>query len=99
MPGMIVLPCRSITRVAGPVCGAIAAFGPTARMRSPAIAIACAIVNVGSTVMILPFLRMRSAAMVAGAAGACAIADEPEAAAAVAAPARKDRKSVVQGKR
>src|SRR5262245_34818215 len=57
-------------------------------MRSPAIAIACAIVNAESTVMILPFLRMRSA----GAARACATADEPEAAAAVAAPARKLRR-------
>jgi hypothetical protein len=61
-------------------------------MRSPAIAIACAIVNAESTVMILPFFRMRSAATVAGAAGACAMADEPEAAAAVAAPARKPRR-------
>src|SRR5712671_2190720 len=61
-------------------------------MRSPAIAIACAIENVESTVMILPFFRMRLAATVAGAAGACAMADEPAAAAAVAAPAMKRRR-------
>jgi phosphatidylglycerophosphate synthase len=64
----------------------------------PVIAIACAIVNAESTVMILPFLRTRSAATVDGAAGVCATADEPEvmdepeAAAAVAAPVRNPRR-------
>ena len=45
----------------GAVSAAIAASDPTARMRSPAIAIACAIVKRASTVMILPFLSTRSA--------------------------------------
>src|SRR6478735_2639866 len=71
MPGMTALPLRSTTRVAGPAMAAIAASGPTARIRSPAIAIACAIVNAGSTVMILPLVRMRSAGVVPTRAGIC----------------------------
>ena len=63
-------------RVAGPVCAVIAASGPTATMRSPAIAIAWAIVNAPSTVITLPLRSTRSAGprpAVAGVAGfACA---------------------------
>ena len=69
MPGMTALPLRSMTRVAGPAMAAIAASGPTATIRSPAMAIACAIVKAASTVMILPFLRMRSAGLVPARAG------------------------------
>src|SRR6516225_4021205 len=58
---MIVLPLRSRTRVHGAVCAVMAASVATARIRSPAIATAWAIVNRGSTVMTLAFLRMRSA--------------------------------------
>src|SRR5712691_11833366 len=58
---MTALPARSTTRVQGAVCAAIAASGPTAKIRSPATATACAIVDAASTVMTLPFLRMRSA--------------------------------------
>src|SRR5712692_9265174 len=70
MPGMTVLPARSTTRVVAAVCAAIAASGPTATIRSPAMAIACAIVDAASTVMILPFLRTRSAGPRAALAGA-----------------------------
>ena len=56
-PGMTVRPLRSSTRVAGAVCAAIAASGPTARIgrrrsRSPA-----AIEERASMVMTLPFLQ------------------------------------------
>jgi len=47
-----------MTRVHGAVCAAIAAFGPTATMRSPAIAIAWAMLKPASTVMILPPARV-----------------------------------------
>ncbi len=93
MPGMTGRLLRSMMRVAGPACAAIASSGPTARMRSPAMATAEAMVNAGSTVMTLPFLKMMSAAAVAGRADtgcAAAGADTPlasTAAAAVAVPA------------
>ena len=60
-PGITVLPRRSTIRVAGAMCAAMAASGPTATMRSPAMAIAWAIVKAASTVMTLPFLSMISA--------------------------------------
>jgi hypothetical protein len=70
IPGITVLPLRSTRRVAGPVCAAIATSGPTARIRSPEIAIACAIANAASTVMTLPLLSTRSAGIAARAASA-----------------------------
>src|SRR5262245_24852694 len=106
MPGMTALPSRSTTRVAGPVCAAIAASGPTARIRSPETAIACAIVKAASTVMTLPFLSTRSAGPIAARApGAtarvcpCAATDRPPASmpAVPAAPAafRNRRRGMV----
>src|SRR3981189_2961255 len=72
---MTARPLRSTTRVVGAVCATISASGPTAMIRSPAIAIACAIVKPLSTVMIFPFLRTRSAGRATGDAGnACACA-------------------------
>src|SRR5258707_12021364 len=55
------LPFRSMMRVAGAACAAIAASSPTATIRSPAMAIAWAIEKSASTVMTLAFLRMKSA--------------------------------------
>jgi hypothetical protein len=55
------LPFRSMMRLAGVACAAIAASSPTATIRSPAMAIAWAIEKLASTVMTLAFLRMRSA--------------------------------------
>src|SRR5262245_31692840 len=50
-------------------------FRPTARMRSPAIAIACAMVKSRSTVMTFALLRIRSAERTAGRAGTVCPAD------------------------
>src|SRR2546426_8862896 len=50
-----------MVRVAGAVNAAIAAFGPTAAMRSPAIAMESAILELRSSVMILPFRSTKSA--------------------------------------
>src|SRR5262249_54660586 len=95
-PGMTALPFRSITRVAGLVTAAMTASGPTATMRSPAMAIACAMVEAASTVITLPFLRTRSAGfrpVLAGTAGdaagdcPCALSIMPSMPAAPAAPA------------
>ena len=102
-PGMTVLRSRSRTRVVGAACCAIAASGPTAMMRSPAIAMALAIVEPASTVITLAFRRMRSAGRDAGAAGtdgwAAAGATKPLANGATAAPAapafRKSRRGNV----
>src|SRR5215831_1596473 len=55
------LPFRSMMRVAGAVCAAIAASSPTATIRSAAMAIAWAIEKLASIVMTLAFLRMKSA--------------------------------------
>ncbi len=67
-PGTTALPLRSMTRVAGAVTGAIASRGPTAAMRSPAIAMELAIENVRSTVMILPLVSTTSAGRTSGVA-------------------------------
>ncbi len=53
-PGITVRPARSISRVVAAARGRTASFVPTATMRSPRIATACAIENVESTVTILP---------------------------------------------
>src|SRR6266404_6582160 len=80
------LPFRSMIRVAGAACAAIAALSPTATIRSPAMAIAWAIEKWASTVMTLAFLRMKSAGRAvenggAGEGGAdadvCAVAGKP----------------------
>src|SRR5262245_32386907 len=68
-PGVTVLPLRSTTRVSGAVWAAMVSFRPTARMRSPAMAIACAMVKSRSTVMTFALLRSRSAERTAGRAG------------------------------
>src|SRR6185503_12321628 len=60
-PGVIERPRRSIRRVFGPASRVTSWFVPTARMRSPRTATACAIVNFSSTVMILPLVKMTSA--------------------------------------
>ena len=60
-PGMTALPPRSIRLVFGPASRVISWLVPTATMRSPRIATACAIVKRSSTVMIFPFDRTRSA--------------------------------------
>src|SRR6266446_996689 len=65
----MVLPLRSITRVAGLTWVAMASFEPTAMIRSAAMAIAWAMVEAGSTVIIRPFLRIMSAGRISGAAG------------------------------
>ena len=61
-PGMTARPPRSIRLVLGPASRPISSFVPTATMRSPRIATACAIVKRSSTVMIFPFDRIRSLA-------------------------------------
>src|SRR5256885_5115777 len=60
-PGITVFPRRSMVRVDGAVNAAIAAFGPTAAMRSAATAIASAIAELRSSVMILPLRKTTSA--------------------------------------
>ena len=59
-PGMTVRPPRSIRRVPAPASLPMSSLLPTATMRSPRMATACAIVKRSSTVMIFPFDRMRS---------------------------------------
>ena len=61
-PGMTARPRRSIRRVAGDASFATSASLPTATMRSPRMATACAIEKRSSTVMIFPFDRMTSGA-------------------------------------
>src|SRR5262245_14089443 len=74
-PGVTVRPLRSTTRVSGAVWAAMVSFRPTARMRSPAMAIACAMVKLRSTVMTFALLRIRSAERTAGPAGTVCPAD------------------------
>ena len=102
MPGMTVRPPRSMTRVVGPACAATAASGPTATMRSPAMAMAWAIVK-SSTVTTLPFRRMISADAVAPASrrrralprGRCRKAACETVAVRWRRPFRKDRRGMV----
>jgi hypothetical protein len=97
-PGVTGLPPRSMRRVAGAVWAAIAASGPTARIRSPAIATACVTVEAESTVITLAFFRIRSAGLAAGDAGcACVERSAAPAAAIVPKPAafRKSRRGIV----
>ena len=61
-PGMTARPRRSILRVAGVASFRTSASVPTATMRSPRTAIACATVKRSSTVMIFPFEKMTSGA-------------------------------------
>src|SRR6266571_8078225 len=100
------LPLRSITRVHGAVCAAIAASWPTAKIRSPPMATAWAIVNPESIVMTLAFLRMRSAGRAAeisdaGEVGAnadvCAVAGKlaPKVKAVVAVAFKKSRRGML----
>src|SRR5215510_1399628 len=93
---MIVLPLRSRTRVHGAVCAAMAASVPTAKIRSPAIATPWAIVNWGSTVMTLAFLRTKSAGRVIDEVDVCAAAGEltPNVKAEPAAPFRSSRREM-----
>src|SRR5215470_8785511 len=100
-PGVTVRPLRSTTRVSGAVWAAMASFGPTARIRSPTMAIACAMVKSRSTVMTLALLRIRSAGRAAGRAVTVCAADgglaaNPVAAAEPAAPAffRNSRRGI-----
>src|SRR5213594_2454141 len=60
-PGITVFPRRSMVRVDREVNAAIAAFGPTAAIRSPVMAIASAMVELRSSVMILPLRKTTSA--------------------------------------
>jgi hypothetical protein len=99
MPGMTALPLRSTTRVAGPVWGAIASFGPTATILSLEIAMACVTVDTGSIVMILPSRRTISAAGAAGVPGRrapspCTGPATAATAAAAPAPERKCRRRI-----
>ena len=76
-PGVTVRLLRSSTRVAGAVCAAIAASGPTARILSPAMAIAWAIEERASMVMTLAFFRIRSAGGAARRSRAARLAPAP----------------------
>src|SRR5215207_8569227 len=58
---MTVRPARSIARVFGPLSLSISALVPTATIRAPLTASACAIVKRPSTVTILPLVKMVSA--------------------------------------
>src|SRR5262245_66679066 len=100
---MMDLPFRSMMRLAGVACAAIAGSSPTATIRSPAMAIAWAIEKLASTVMTLAFLRMRSAGRAvenvgAGEGGAdadvCAVAGKaaPKVSAVLAETLRKSRR-------
>ena len=60
IPGMTGWPCRSIRCVASAASARISASLPTARMRSPRIASACACGWVALAVKILPLYRIRS---------------------------------------
>src|SRR4051794_27761430 len=80
------------------MCAAMLASGPTAMMRSPAIATAFVIIDWPSMVMILPFLSTRSAARVAAdcaAAGKRSPAVRPATVTVLAAPLRKLRRGIV----
>src|SRR5262245_977410 len=68
-PGTIDLPRRSIRCVFGPARRVMSALLPTATMREPRTATACATWKVSLTVMIFPLVRMRSAG------GCCACSD------------------------
>ena len=90
-PGVTALPPRSIRLVFGPASRVISWLVPTATMRSPRIATACAIVKRSSTVMIFPFDRTRSAGPAEAAgegpgAGCCARIIAPAPASASNAP-------------
>src|SRR5262245_53045921 len=61
-PGVAVRPRRSTTFVDGPIRGRISSFEPTATMRPPAMAMACATVSLASTVTTLPLFSTSSAA-------------------------------------
>ena len=69
-PGVTVLPPRSTVFVARPARAATSAFEPTARMRSPAIAIASARGWRASRVRMRPFFRIRSGCSCVSAASA-----------------------------
>ena len=58
-PGIAVRPARSMCSTPDPAAAATVAPSPTARMRSPEIAIASAMVPCGSSVTILPPLKIR----------------------------------------
>src|SRR5258706_735585 len=60
-PGTIDLPCSSIRCVLGQASLLTSALEPTATMRVPRTATACAIWKVSLTVMIFPLNRIRSA--------------------------------------
>src|SRR5262245_54914601 len=77
---MTVRPRRSIVLALGPASLEISWLEPTATIRSPLTATACAIVNRSSTVTILPLEKTRSAAPEAwaGAAPPCARARPPK---------------------
>jgi len=66
-PGTTVAPLRSITLVAAFASADISESLPTARMRLPATATACAVVNAGSTVRMRPWRRMVSAGTIGAA--------------------------------
>src|SRR5262245_19534048 len=68
-PGVTVRPLRSTTRVSGAVWAAMVSFPPTASMRSPAMAIACAMLKSRSTVMTFALLSIKSAERTARRAG------------------------------
>ena len=60
MPGIIVLPPKSIRWVFGPASRVTAALVPTSRILSPRIAMACRVLKSLSTVRIFPFVMMVS---------------------------------------
>src|SRR5262245_2501246 len=72
-PGTMDLPRRSMRCVLGPARRVMSALLPTAMMREPRTATACAIWKVSLTVMIFPLVRMRSA----GVCCACSDNDSP----------------------
>src|SRR5262245_3038374 len=84
-PGVTVRPLRSTTRVLGAVWATMVSFRPTASMRSPATAIACAMVKSRSTVMTFALLRIRSADRTAGPVGMVCPTDDGLGASPVAA--------------
>ena len=78
-PGHDGFAARSMRRVFGPARRAISWVVPTATMRSPLTATACAIEKRSSTVMILPLVRMMSAAACCACAraGTCSVEPPP----------------------